>query len=49
MFFLQDGGSLDLVLNAGRIPVDIIGKITVAVGVFICTLLLSLQLLLLPH
>ena len=26
------GGSLDLVLNAGRIPVNIIGKISVAVS-----------------
>lgn len=29
---LQDGGSLDLILNLGRIPVNMIGKITIAVS-----------------
>ena len=29
---LQDGGSLDLILTGGRIPVEMIGKITVAVS-----------------
>ena len=28
----QDGGSLDVVLNVGRVPEEIIGKITVAVS-----------------
>ena len=32
MYLSQDGGSLDLILNTGRIPVDMIGKITVAVS-----------------
>ena len=30
---LQDGGSLDLVMKAGRIPVDMIAKITFAVSI----------------
>ena len=29
---MQDGGSLDLIMNAGRIPVPMIAKITYAVS-----------------
>lgn len=32
--FMQDGGSLDLVMKAGRIPVDMIAKITFAVSMY---------------
>lgn len=34
LYKYQDGGSLDLVMKAGRIPVQIIAKITTAVRIF---------------
>lgn len=33
--FLQDGGSLDLIMKAGRIPVPVIAKITHAVRILV--------------